>query len=94
MVAVGLILIWASYTLFWLAVVRFYSMDVTFMDLVVPGRYDLCKFHQDYAAGKDLKTTGGCKEKKTSPAPQPTQPTPTPTPVQPKPKPGGGKSKS
>lgn len=80
MIAVGLGLLWMSYTLIWYGIAKIYSVDITLPDLVIPGRYDLCRWHDDMAKAKDVKASGGCPDAK-QPNTQPPPPPPNKAPL-------------
>ena len=58
MIAIGLILLWTSYTLLLYGWTRLKSMPVGILDLIIPGHYDACRWAQDVEQGKDNKSTG------------------------------------
>lgn len=58
MIAVGLALLWVSYTLILYGWTKFHQMPVSLMDLTIPGRYDACKWTTDVEQGKTNKSTG------------------------------------
>lgn len=58
MIAIGLLTLWVSYVLTIYGYTKVHQMPVSIQDLVIPGRYDACKWGSDLKQGEANKASG------------------------------------